>query len=319
MSSYLLRSGSWSNLTTASDFDSNRQHASQSTRGARPPENKRTMAPTEYTIGWVCALPIELEAAVSVMDERFANVSFADLPSNPTDSKIYAFGRIGQHNIVAACLPAGQLATVQAAAVADQMAASFPSLRFGILVGVGSGVPNLYEDVDIWLGDVVISQPTSQSSGVKQWTLPTDGCCSLGPDNLNVPPNILLHALAKLRADDFLGETEVSQHLSILSQPKFASPGPEYDTLHVPGATVGCYERPMDIVHREPRDTTAPRLFFGNIASSDCVLNNGLTRDGYSQAFGRVLCFETEAVGLMNSFPSVVVRGICDYADSHRN
>lgn len=136
-----------------------------------------------------------------------------------------------------------------------------------------------------------------------------------------MPPNILLHALAKLRADDFLGETEVSQHLSkILSQPKFAPPGPEYDTLHLPGATgVECYERPRDIVHREPRGTTTPRLFFGNIASSDCVLNDGLTRDGYSQSFGRVLCFETEAVGLIRSFPCVVVRGICDYADSHRN
>lgn len=130
ISSYLLRSGFWTNLTTVADLDSNRQHASQSTRGARPPENKRTMAPTEYTIGWICALPIELEAAVSVMD---ANVSFADRPSNPTDSNIYAFGRIGQHNIVAACLPAGQLATGQAAAVAGQMAASFSSLRFGIL------------------------------------------------------------------------------------------------------------------------------------------------------------------------------------------
>jgi hypothetical protein len=32
-----------------------------------------------------------------------------------------------------------------------------------------------------------------------------------------------------------------------------------------------------------------------------------------------VLCFEMEAAGLMNHFPCLVLRGICDYADSHKN
>ncbi|KAJ5007381.1 hypothetical protein K4K57_010796 [Colletotrichum sp. SAR 10_99] len=32
-----------------------------------------------------------------------------------------------------------------------------------------------------------------------------------------------------------------------------------------------------------------------------------------------VLCFEMEAAGLMNHFPCLVTRGICDYSDSHKN
>lgn len=32
-----------------------------------------------------------------------------------------------------------------------------------------------------------------------------------------------------------------------------------------------------------------------------------------------VLCFEMEAAGLMNHFPCLVIRGVCDYADSHKN
>ena len=32
-----------------------------------------------------------------------------------------------------------------------------------------------------------------------------------------------------------------------------------------------------------------------------------------------VICFEKEAAGLMNHFPCVVIRGICDYSDSHLN
>ena len=56
----------------------------------------------DFTVGWVCALPVELAAAAEMMDEEFA-----DLPSHPTDSNLYSFGRIGVHNVVAACLPAG--------------------------------------------------------------------------------------------------------------------------------------------------------------------------------------------------------------------
>lgn len=31
------------------------------------------------------------------------------------------------------------------------------------------------------------------------------------------------------------------------------------------------------------------------------------------------LCFKMEAAGLIADFPCLVVRSICDYADSHKN
>ncbi|TLD11489.1 hypothetical protein PspLS_11494 [Pyricularia sp. CBS 133598] len=66
-------------------------------------EREPRITPEDFTVGWVCALPIELAAVAEMMDEEFA-----DLPSNPTDSNIYSFGRMGNHNVVAACLPAVQ-------------------------------------------------------------------------------------------------------------------------------------------------------------------------------------------------------------------
>lgn len=33
----------------------------------------------------------------------------------------------------------------------------------------------------------------------------------------------------------------------------------------------------------------------------------------------KILCFEVEAAGLMNRFPCLIVRGICNYSDSHEN
>lgn len=32
-----------------------------------------------------------------------------------------------------------------------------------------------------------------------------------------------------------------------------------------------------------------------------------------------ILCFEMEAAGLMNQFPCLVIRGICDYSDTYKN
>jgi nucleoside phosphorylase len=48
-------------------------------------------------------------------------------------------------------------------------------------------------------------------------------------------------------------------------------------------------------------------------------MRDAAERDAVSAELGDVLCFEMEAAGLMNSFPCLVIRGICDYADSHKN
>jgi hypothetical protein len=47
-------------------------------------------------------------------------------------------------------------------------------------------------------------------------------------------------------------------------------------------------------------------------------MRHGATRERLRKELD-VLCFEMEAAGLMDDFPCLVVRGICDYADSHKN
>jgi len=73
----------------------------------------RRLGPEDYTVGWVCALPIELTAAQEMLDEEHD-----DLPQDSDDANIYTLGRIGEHNVVIACLPAGQTGTNSAAAIA---------------------------------------------------------------------------------------------------------------------------------------------------------------------------------------------------------
>jgi nucleoside phosphorylase len=72
------------------------------------------------------------------------------------------------------------------------------------------------------------------------------------------------------------------------------------------------------MVAREDRANNAPMIHYGTIASGNQVMRDGVDRDKISSVFG-VLCFEMEAAGLMNNFPCLVIRGICDYTDSHKN
>jgi nucleoside phosphorylase len=60
-------------------------------------------------------------------------------------------------------------------------------------------------------------------------------------------------------------------------------------------------------------------VHYGTIASGNQVMKSAAERDKVSTELGGVLCFEMEAAGLMNNFPCLAIRGICDCADSHKN
>jgi nucleoside phosphorylase len=280
---------------------------------------QRRLRREDYTVGWVCALPIELAAAAELLDEEHQ-----DLPQDPSDTNIYTLGRMGEHNVVVACLPAGQTGNNSAAAVAVQMKSKFISLRFGLMVGIGGGVPS--GEADVRLGDVVISQPYMQHRGVVQYdfgkTTP-NGFVQTG--FLDAPPTLLLNALAKLQANRYRGKSDISVYLSALCRlPEFACDNSGPDILfestynHVRGPT--CERCSKDrLLKRTTRGSQEVMVHYGTIASGNQVMRDGVNRDRISSGLGGVLCFEMEAAGLMNSFPCLVIRGICDYADSHKN
>jgi nucleoside phosphorylase len=218
----------------------------------------RRLKKEDYTIGWICALPVELAAAAETLDEEDQ-----DLPQDPSDSNIYTFGRIGEHNVVIACLPAGHMGTNSAATVASQMKSRFTSLRFGLMVGIGGGVPST--ESDIRLGDVVISQPHMQHGGVVQYDFGKTGAEGhiTRTGSLNAPPTILLTALAKLRSNYIRERMKLQDTLSSLAYlSKFAYQGATFDVLykatynHVSGPTCDECSKEEE-VRRIPRDDTA--------------------------------------------------------------
>ena len=74
----------------------------------------------------------------------------------------------------------------------------------------------------------------------------------------------------------------------------------------------------LRLVERPTRDNDNPKIHYGVVASGNRVIKHGKTRDQLAQELGNI-CFEMEAAGLMDHFPCVVIRGICDYSDTHKN
>ncbi|KAK2765812.1 pfs domain-containing protein [Colletotrichum kahawae] len=73
-------------------------------------------------------------------------------------------------------------------------------------------------------------------------------------------------------------------------------------------------------IGRPQRRSTDPIVHYGLIASGNSVVKDGVSRDNIVQRLGdKCICFEMEAAGLMDNFPCLVIRGICDYADTHKN
>ena len=104
------------------------------TQRSAPP---KVLSHRDYRIGWICALQNEKTAAVAMLDEIHATLGIVAV----NDTNDYTLGSIGPHNIVIACIPPGQMGTVRAANVVTRLVNSFPDVQFGLMVGIGGGVP----------------------------------------------------------------------------------------------------------------------------------------------------------------------------------
>lgn len=292
-------------------------------------------SPELYTIAWIAALPIERAAATALLDVDEIHDEPEGFIQHEIDNNSYSWGRIGEHNIVIASLQAGVYGTISAATTASDLICSLPHIRFGLLVGIGGGIAKPDEDQDIRLGDVVVSQPTGTTGGVVQYDFgkaKADGIWEQ-KGSLSKPPPVLLHALASLQARHEMAPSKIPDLLEIMwsannrfmtkGKRNYTHPGAANDRLykseysHVGGATCSKCDSAWE-VEREERDSTDPEIHYGIIASGDSLIKDAVTRDKLWER-QQFLCVEMEAAGLMDKFPCLVIRGICDYADSHKN
>ncbi|KAH7160579.1 hypothetical protein B0J13DRAFT_519978 [Dactylonectria estremocensis] len=281
-----------------------------------------------YRVGWICPLEVEQIAAMEMLDEEHEA-----LPQKPADHNIYKLGSINNHNIVVAGLP--QTGNCSAATVVTQMRMTFPNLRYGLLVGIGGGVPIKTDSGMIRLGHVVVSKPTGIHSGAVQYN---HGKAKEGhferTGAIAPPPPILLNAAQTLavqreRLDlDPVWEDAQRTRKSRRTIRRFRFPGITNDHLYHPNyihqqpgqSCDECACAPEQRIDRQidEGDESFVVVHRGTIASGELVVKSAALRDRLAEQHG-LLCFEMEAAGALTNFPCLVIRGISDYCDSHKN
>ncbi|KGO71455.1 Tetratricopeptide-like helical [Penicillium italicum] len=239
------------------------------------------------------------------------------LPQSRGDTNIYSLGSINGHNIVIAGLP--RAGNCFAATVITQMRMTFPSLRYGLLVGIGGGVPMKTNNGPIRLGHVVVSDPTGIHSGAVQYD---HGKAKAGQfelkGSLAPPPTALLNAARDMAVrhhrmnHDPIWENTKRTQTSHRALRRFKFPGTANDHLYPPYYEhrqngVSCEEGGCDPDLRIERPIDEEDDFFvvvhrGTIASGELVIKDAKKRDDLAQEHG-VLCFEMEAAGALTDFP----------------
>ena len=323
----------------------------------------------DFEIAVVCALPLELEAAVAALDQVWPDDTGSRLGKASGDHNYYVYGRMGPHNVVLTSLRirAGQptMGKVNAAIVASNLDLSYPGLSLVLLVGICGGVPKV-GNKEILLGDVVISSSVVQYDFGRQY--PHGFERKSGPQNsLSAPvkgnASVLSHLSMEFGRNGLRARTATFLKAIQAHHTKFALPDPASDKLfqshyrhiHHVGNDCECQQHKEDsyqvckeamespchklgcdgsyLVKRdrlaarleaaasgaEPdADVFQPAIHVGEVATGDTVMKSGVGRDTIAER-ENVIAFEMEAAGIWEQVPCLVVKGVCDYADSHKS
>jgi nucleoside phosphorylase len=276
-----------------------------------------------YTVGIVCAQEFEISVVRYMLD-----IEHSRLPRKAGGSNLYILGELSGHNVALASLPGSQGKSA-AAAVAMDMARTFPSIELRLTVGIGEGVPSAKNDIR--LGDVVVSMPDGQHGGVVQYDLAKntdDGIVLKG--FLWPPPEVLRSAVVMMRSDHRISHSKIPDYMSAMfeksdnlrdsyQRPRDPDELFQSEYRHVSQQATCQFCDKTRLVTRQHRKPI-PKIHYGLVASGDQIIRNASNAaevDG--RVLGDILCFEMEAAGIATKSSCIAIRGISDYADSHKN
>lgn len=298
--------------------------ATPSSRPTRPKDRRG------FELAIICALPLEADAIEALLDDCWDS-NGPPFGKAAHDTNSYSTGVIRCHNVVLVRTPG--MGKVHAAAAASSCRVSFPNVKIALVVGVCGVAPFKRDGEEIVLGDVVISEGIIQYDFGRR--LPGQFIPKEGPlDSLGRPNQEIRGVLAQAKGISGcqLLLSEMARYLSTLRQkPELRAeyPGVAYDILfeasyrHIedqkPCEQVGCDGK---LVPRRRLQATgpssAPAIHFGLMASGDSVMKSGEDRDREIEARD-IVAFEMEGAGVWDILPCIVIKGACDYADSHKS
>lgn len=274
----------------------------------------------DYEVAWIAGLPLEMAAGVAMLDEIHP-----PLPIVPGDGNTYTLGSLSNGlNVAIACFPSGIYGTNNAAIVSRNVQRAFPRIRIALMVGIGGGVPD--KAPSLRLGDVVVGERVIQHDFRRALA---DG--NFKRTNVVIgPPPDLLTVVAKLRAGHEVQESNGLGRIveeTMRRNPHmvgYGHPGDYRDILfmseyqHYPIKSNCDHCDRSRVVPRPPSRYYDPVIHYGVIASGDQLVRDSYLRGRLAHELDAV-CVDIGAAGVMDHLPCLVIRGICDYADSHGN
>ncbi|KAL7931268.1 nucleoside phosphorylase domain-containing protein [Trichoderma chlorosporum] len=303
-----------------------------------------------FKIAIVCALPLEATLVSSLFDVQWDTEKYG---KEQVDTNAYSLGVFGSHNVALVHMP--NMGKVAAATAAAHLRASFPGIQLALVVGICGGAP-FGPYGELLLGDVVISEGLVQYDLGRR--LPhTFVRKDTVAENLPRPRPEVRAVLAKLQTNQSRNQlqNEMLTHLRLLREQSdltIPDPGPMNDKLFKPdyrhrhhppsecpicldvdgdspcpsAIEASCEELGCTELDPRPRsrllqtsNESQPVIHFGLVATGDTVMRSGRDRD-IIVARDKVIAFEMEGVGVWETFPAaLVIKSVCDYADSHKN
>lgn len=301
-----------------------------------------------FEIAIVCALKLERDAIEALMDVDFKDRGRAYGKASQ-DRNTYTTGLLGGKAVVLAY--PGAMGVLNAATVASDMRHSFKNIKLGLVVGVAGGAPRTPNGSDILLGDVVISTAVIQYDFGRQY--PDSFKRKRGVEStLGRASAEVANFLAFLEGDRVTNRMTAKMNRynrNAVFTSKFAHPGIDHDHLypseyrhkhHDPqmcltcrdcyrwndpvcavAESAGCEELGCDntmVIYRHSQASRPAQIHFGRFASGNGVIRSAFHRDKLA-AKEEVSAFEMEGAGTWDQMPTLIVKSICDYADSHKD
>ncbi|KAL6231675.1 hypothetical protein BDW75DRAFT_36773 [Aspergillus navahoensis] len=311
------------------------------------------MRPTsrdDFAIAIICALPLEAEAVEALFDETYDRLG-RHYSKQRGDANAYINGRIGKHNVVLCYMPA--MGKGSAASVASSLLVSYSGVRLALVVGICGGAPPPPEYQEIFLGDVIISNLVIEYDFGRQY--PGGFQRKTGvKDMLGRPGREIRALLNGLEAENARRELQdhAQQYLYTLQQTgiKWIHPGvndilfkarylhKHYSDASAAGCSCFGSDAPDQICEealgkdcnelhcdhcqqvrcRESAEVVQTSIYIGPVASADTVMKSGQHRDEIAKR-ENVIGFEMEGAGVWDNVPCIIIKGVCDYADSHKS
>ncbi|KAJ5481007.1 kinesin light chain [Penicillium diatomitis] len=261
----------------------------------------------DFAIAIICALVFEADAVEALFDETYDRLG-KHYGKERGDANTYVNGRIGKHDVVLCYMPG--MGKGSAAGVASSLLISYPGVRLALVVGICGGAPSPPKYQEIYLGDVIISDSTHWAGQIERSGLFSMTFARKKPAvNLKTRRNTISTAFNKQEPDAVIREPMIffsrpAIFISIIARLLLMDAAPVLEDHEIRG--------------REASEPYPVSIYIGPVASADTVMKSGQHRDEIAST-EKVLGFEMEGAGVWDHVPCIIIKGVCDYADSHKN